>query len=345
MDALDGLECDALVIGGGPAGLAAAIAMRMRGMDVVVADAARPPIDKACGEGILPTGVAALRRLGVRLTAESGFPIHGIRFIEGAASIEAAFRSGCGLGLRRTCLHQLLVARAAELGVRLHWDTPISGALRLGSTPWLIGADGQQSRIRSDARLDAASFRSTRFGFRRHYRMAPWTSMVEVYWGDRCQLYVTPVSADEVGVAILTRDPHFRLDRALRQFPALERRLRGALDAGMERGAITTTRCLRRVFRDRTVLIGDASGSVDAIAGDGLSLSFVQAFALADAVAEGDLSAYQTRHRSLTRRTALMAGLLLLLDRAPRLRRIVWRGLAFEPSLFSRMLAAHTPPA
>jgi menaquinone-9 beta-reductase len=345
MHPLSGLQCDALVIGGGPAGLAAAIAMRLRGLDVVVADAARPPIDKACGEGILPAGVAALHRLGVRLTAESGFPIHGIRFIEGAETIEAAFSSGCGLGLRRTCLHQLLVNRATEVGVRLHWDTPISGVPRLESAPWIIGADGQQSQIRGDAGLEAASFRSTRFGFRRHYRLEPWTSMVEVYWGDRCQLYVTPVSADEVGVAILTRDSHLRLDRALREFPVLERRLRAASDAGMERGAITTTRCLRRVFRDRTVLIGDASGSVDAIAGDGLSMSFVQAFALADAVAAGNLGAYQAKHRSLARRPALMAGLLLLLDRAPRLRRFVWRGLAFEPSLFSRMLAAHTPPA
>jgi flavin-dependent dehydrogenase len=345
MASLGGLHCDALVIGGGPAGLAAAIAMRMRGLDVVVADATRPPIDKACGEGILPAGVVALNRLGVRLTAESGFPIHGIRFIEGAETIEAAFRSGCGLGLRRTCLHQLLVARAAELGVRLHWDTAISGAPRLESAPWLVGADGQQSRIRSDAGLDAGSFRSIRFGFRRHYRMAPWTSMVEVYWGHRCQLYVTPVAADEVGVAILTRDSHLRLDCALREFPALQRRLRSASEAGTERGAITTTRRLRRVFRDRTVLIGDASGSVDAIAGEGLSMSFVQAFALADAVAAGDLRPYQAKHCSLARRPALMAGLLLLLDRAPRLRRIVWRGLAFEPSLFSRMLAAHTPPA
>ncbi len=345
MNQLGELQCDALVVGGGPAGLAAAIAMRMQGLHVVVADAAHPPIDKACGEGILPTGVAALYRLGVRLTAESGFPIHGIRFIEGAATIEAAFHSGFGLGLRRTCLHRLLVARAAELGVHLLWDTAIGEVPRLASAPWLLGADGQQSRIRSGAGLDAEWFRSTRFGFRRHYRMAPWTSMVEVYWGDRCQVYVTPVSADEVGVAILTRDSHLRIDRALSEFPTLERRLRGASDAGMERGAITGTRCLRRVFRDRTVLIGDASGSVDAIAGDGLSLSFVQALALADAVAAGDLRAYQARHRSLALRPALMAGLLLLLDRTPRLRRLVWRGLALEPSLFTLMLAAHTPPA
>ena len=47
---------DIFVIGGGPAGLATAIAARQRGFDVVVADGAQPPIDKPCGEGLMPDG-------------------------------------------------------------------------------------------------------------------------------------------------------------------------------------------------------------------------------------------------------------------------------------------------
>ena len=46
---------DVLVIGGGPAGLATAIAARMKGFDVTVVDGAKPPIDKACGEGLMPS--------------------------------------------------------------------------------------------------------------------------------------------------------------------------------------------------------------------------------------------------------------------------------------------------
>jgi flavin-dependent dehydrogenase len=45
------LETDVFIIGGGPAGLAAAIAAREKGCKVAVADCTRPPIDKACGEG------------------------------------------------------------------------------------------------------------------------------------------------------------------------------------------------------------------------------------------------------------------------------------------------------
>jgi len=64
MDGLPG-KTEVFVVGGGPAGLAAAIAARQRGFEVVVADSAQPPIDKACGEGLMPDGVAALARLGV----------------------------------------------------------------------------------------------------------------------------------------------------------------------------------------------------------------------------------------------------------------------------------------
>jgi flavin-dependent dehydrogenase len=332
---------DVLVIGGGPAGLAAAIALRLQGFQVTVADARRPPIDKACGEGILPAGVEALRKLGIALSVADGFPFRGIRFTDDGTSAEALFSSACGIGLRRTRLHELLTGRAAELGIRLHFGTHIPSIFGQSSFGWIVGADGQQSHVRKEAGLDSALCLSSRFGFRRHYRVIPWTDMVEVYWGRRFQLYVTPVGADEIGIALLTRDSRLRLDDALRELPALGRRLAGASPTSAERGEQTTTRRLRRVFRGRTVLIGDASGSVDAIAGEGLSLAFQQAIALAEALALGNLRPYQEKHRKLFRAPATMAGLMLLLDRAPWLRRSVWRGLAFQPSLFSRVLAGY----
>ena len=62
---------EVVVVGAGPAGLVAAIAARQRGFDVTVLDARTPPIDKPCGEGILPRGVAALNALGILLPAEN----------------------------------------------------------------------------------------------------------------------------------------------------------------------------------------------------------------------------------------------------------------------------------
>ena len=73
---------EVFVIGGGPAGLAAAIAARQRGLDVIVADGNKPPIDKACGEGLMPESVEALRRLGVELETGDGISFSGIRFVD-----------------------------------------------------------------------------------------------------------------------------------------------------------------------------------------------------------------------------------------------------------------------
>jgi menaquinone-9 beta-reductase len=98
---------------------------------------------------------------------------------------------------------------------------------------------------------------------------------------------------------------------------------------------------LHRVYRGNVALIGDASGSVDAITGEGLSLSFRQATALADALAANNLVLYQTVHRRLFRRPRLMGQLLLLLDRRNGLRERTMRALEAAPQLFERMLAYH----
>ncbi len=103
-----------LVIGGGPAGLAAAIAARMKGFDVTVADGVKPPIDKACGEGLLPGTIAALRELGVAISPDDGQAFRGVCFVDAANSAEASFSGASGFGVRRTVLHQKMVERAQE---------------------------------------------------------------------------------------------------------------------------------------------------------------------------------------------------------------------------------------
>jgi len=105
-----------LVVGGGPAGLAAAIAARRKGFSVAVVDAAVPPIDKACGEGLMPDALKALAELGVEIPAGVGLPFRGIRFLGEDVSVEADFPAGSGLAMRRAALHQILVDAAAQAG-------------------------------------------------------------------------------------------------------------------------------------------------------------------------------------------------------------------------------------
>src|ERR1035438_6145904 len=105
---------DLFVIVGGPAGLAAAIAARLKGLNVTLADGARPPIDKACGEGLMPEGLSALRSLGVKWDSPPAQSFRGIRFIDRGVSVESPFPEGYALGVRRTVLHSKMeIGRAS----------------------------------------------------------------------------------------------------------------------------------------------------------------------------------------------------------------------------------------
>jgi len=347
------MTTDVFVIGGGPAGLAAAIAARQRGMQVTVADYSVPPIDKACGEGIMPDGIAAARRLGLDLTCSDAHPFRGIRFGHGERSVAADFPVGTGQGMRRTSLHWMMVDRAAEAGVDMRWGVRVSGITDKGvmmngdlvRARWIVGADGGNSNVRRWAGLDDSVKNSRRFGFRRHYRLAPRSEFMELHWGDGCQLYITPVSEREMCVVLISRDMRLRLDDALPRFPQVADWLRSAGSATPERGGVSATRRLKSVCGGRVALIGDASGSVDAVTGEGICLLFQQGIALADAFAKDDLSLYAASHRHIGRRPRFMADLMLMLDRRKRLRSLVLDTLTSHPRLFAGMLKFHVGEA
>lgn len=340
---------DLFVVGGGPAGLAVALAARRKGLRVVVAEPARPPIDKACGEGLMPDALAALGRLGVNLSHEDGAAFRGIRFLGYGSAVQARFPRGVGLGIRRTRLHEILVEQAQAAGVELRWGTPVTnienGIVVAGDSRlafrYLAGADGGNSSVRRWAGLDQFSRDGVRFGFRRHYRVEPWSDNVEVHWAPGCQAYVTPVAADRVCVALLVRTNEHRLDQALRLFPEVERHLAGTTAIGPERGGTSAFRRLRRVVKGNVALAGDASGSVDAVTGEGLSLAFRQAAALGEALACDRLELYQQAHERIRQGPDWMASLLLLMDRSEWLCHRALRTLEGRPEVLSSMLAAH----
>src|SRR5262249_21659375 len=181
---------------------------------------------------------------------------------------------------------------------------------------FIVGADGLASRVRRFGGLEAACGSTLRFANRRHYRMAPWSDFVEIHWGTRAQAYVTPIAQDQVSVVVIgERSKDAEFETALQSLPDLCDRLRGAELTGYERGAVTSSRTLQNVQRGNVALLGDASGSVDAITGEGLRLAFRQAFALAEAIESGILEKYEQEHRELHRRPLLMARLMVALGR------------------------------
>ena len=385
---------DLLIVGGGPAGLAVAIRARQAGLAATVLDRSRPPIDKPCGEGLMPDGLALLGEMGVALPAGESAPFRGIRYLDGDAVADGDFPWGAGpragLGVRRTALHAALARRAEALGAELRWGERATGIVLPGAEAWgrpgedaddrpgvvteegvlrgrfLVGADGLLSRVRRWAGLEGAALPPSdpraRFGVRRHFRLPPWGERVEVHWADRCEAYVTPVGPELVGVAMLWSGGPASFDELLGRFPALRRRLDGAPAASRDQGCGPLAQRPRRVTRGRIALVGDASGYLDAITGEGLSLAFHQAAALVETVigstvgpavgiagaagrlardGRNPLAAYDCAHRRLRRFPEALIRVLLAVERRPALRRRMVRALAADPELFSRILGIH----
>ena len=297
----------------------------------------------------MPDSFVALERLGIRIPLETGFPFRGIRFLDTHSSVEADFPNGLATGVRRIVLHNLLLERVRELNVECLWGAKrlaVSGSNvtvdgRTIESDFLVAADGQDSLIRRLSGLHKVVHERRRFGFRRHYRLTPWSHHVEVYWGPKCQIYITPVANDEVCVVAMSRDSKLRLDEALLHFSHLQARLAPAQQVSRERGALSVSRKLRSVCNNRVALVGDASGSVDAITGEGLCLSFKQALSLAHALRSGDLNLYQQQHVAQSRRTHLMGKLMLTLDAGPGFQRRAIATLASHPAVFKSLLSVH----
>jgi flavin-dependent dehydrogenase len=342
-------ETEVVVVGGGPAGLATALELRQRDIDVVVVETSTPPVDKACGEGIMPDGVARLVSMGVALDERQCGRIRGIRYLDGERIAEATFPSHPALGVRRTVLHAAMCERAAEAGAVLVWGERALGFSARGvvtargeiSADWIVGADGLNSAVRRWSGLERASRRHPRFGVRRHFLVEPWSDLVEVYWGERCEAYVTPVGPDEVGVALLWSGEKAKFQELLERHPSLMTRLEGAEPSSPARGKGPLQRQVAGVTKGRVALVGDAAGYRDAITGEGLSLAFHQAAALAEAIEGGDLVAFERRVARLAALPNALIAALLHVERRPAVRCRLIDTLAANPALFARLLAIH----
>jgi flavin-dependent dehydrogenase len=300
--------------------------------------------------------VAALERLGVSAARLDGRPIAGIRYrcARPRIDVEASFPPGFeGLGVRRTRLHDTLAEVAATEGVALRWSCRVDGLTTNGvripggtlRSRWIVGADGVQSRVRWWAGMGAGSSHRRRFGIRRHYRITPWSDRVEIWWGEACEAYVTPIAADEIGVALLWREttPGARadFDCLMGRFPELQRRLHGAESRSDDRGAGPFEQRVKEVARGYLALIGDAAGYVDAITGEGLGIALQEAEALANALSAGDLSGYPAASAAIRRQPERLTRLLLYAERHPAVRDEFLERLQQRPDLFERLLAVH----
>lgn len=334
---------DLLVVGGGPAGLATAIHGALAGFDVVVAEPRPAPIDKACGEGLMPGAVRALDALGVTVP---GHPLRGIRYMDavGERRAEAVFRTGHGLGARRTLLHEALTDRAVQLGIPIlprrvrQVSQSIEHVTADGmAARYLVAADGLHSPTRRALGLDErpkAGRRPPRYGLRRHYSVEPWSDLVEVHWSAGCEAYVTPLGPQQVGVAVLTSE-HLPYEAQLARFPLLVSQL-GTAARTPVRGAGPLRQQARCRVAGRVLFVGDAAGYVDALTGEGLALALAAAAELVRCLREGRPEAYEGAWLRLSRTYRVLTKSLLWARNQPRLAPLITPAAARFPGLFQQ---------
>jgi flavin-dependent dehydrogenase len=293
-------DVDVVVAGGGPIGLSAAIEARLAGLTAAIIEPRDGVIDKACGEGLMPGAIPLLARLGVD---PAGMPLRGVSYRRGPRRADHLFRAGSGRGVRRTTLHEALMGRAEELGVErvtgrvASFDQDAAGVIVNGlRAGWLFGCDGLHSTVRRLAGLERPGRRrGRRYGLRQHFSVAPWNDLIEIHWARHAEVYVTPLTPSLVGVATLGV-AHTDFEATIAAITELADRLHGAETAAPVRGAGPFHQRASRPSAGRVLLVGDASGYVDAITGEGLRLGFEQAHLAIETVLTGsDYDAAWTR--------------------------------------------------
>ena len=370
------VETDAVVVGAGPSGATTALLLARGGHDVVLVDRARFPRDKACGEGVMPPGVEALRRLGVheQVLATGARPIRGVTYQlqAGGPSVHVPFPAPPeggppeGLGVRRTSFDDVLLgAVRREPRATLREGERVTGLFRDASqgvaginttagkisARIVIGADGLHSQIRAWSGLRTQSQARMRYGLAGHWRVdTRGRDAVTVTLAGDHEWYEAPVGPDLLLVSILTH--RSRPPMTARTYPdAVRRGVAGLADAELlsgPLGAASFHQRVRTVAEGGVFLVGDASGYDDPTTGDGIAIGILLAERLAEHAGDllsGRLSAasaaarYATDHTRLVRERRRLTQLALFLARSRVLSRRVIVRATMDPRALRKLVA------
>jgi menaquinone-9 beta-reductase len=305
---MESADCDVAVVGGGPAGAAAAARLAARGFRTVLIDRASFPRDKVCGDFVGPMALAELADLGVSKTAAFGATSTMGQLALHIDADEPAVLSipkvdgipGYGRVIPRLQLDAWIQDAARGAGATVldgrkaeaveHAPDGIVVRGRGAAGPWqlrarlLLGADGSNSMVARTLRGGAPPSHDRIMAVRAYFDDVEGANGQGDIWfrGDTFPgyhwLFPTGGGSANLGVGMLAstypqsgRNLREMLLRLIAEDASVASRLRGARMRGRVLGhPLTTYNPRLPLIGDRVMLLGDAAGLINPLNGEGI---------------------------------------------------------------------------
>jgi geranylgeranyl reductase family protein len=357
---------DVLIVGAGPAGIAASIEARRAGLDAVVVDKAAFPRDKTCGDGLTAAALRQLERLGFDVrTLPSYAPVTETVLVSptGREVVVPLPPDGAYAGVvPRAELDAALVyhARAVGVGVREHSGLVelvddgdrYSATLADGTVVrprWIVAADGHYSPVR---RMLTGSERElgTWHAFRQYFTGVDdrrlWVLFEEDFLPGYAWMFPVGDGRANLGFGVLRNGTDGAAGKALaaqwrslRDRPSVRRALgpNARPDGAMRAWPIPASYDRARLTHGRALFVGDAANVVDPMTGEGIAQAFETGALAVRAIAASphDVGAATARYRTAVDRTLgadlKFAALLQHILRSPLGARAAIAAAAFTP--------------
>ena len=310
---------DVLMIGGGLAGLAAALDLAGRGHRVAVVERKQYPFHKVCGEYVSNEVLPYLRRLGADPAALAPAAISEFRLSSPGGRVLTAPLDLGGFGVSRYVLDNFLYQLAVSRGVTFHLKNTVTDVTfdpatdrhqvsladgRTLSARAVLGTYGKRANLDRQLQRDFFTQRSPYLGVKYHLRLPGFPrdvialhNFADGYAGisaiedDKlCFCYLTTRqnlkdhgTIPAMEQAVLARNPHLReiLASAEMLYPQPE-------------VINEISFAPKQPVEQHVLMCGDAAGLITPLCGNGMAMALHGA-ALAAAAAHGFLSGTTTR--------------------------------------------------
>lgn len=267
---------DLVVVGGGPAGAAAAAITAEAGLRTLIIERAFFPRDKVCGDCLNPGCWEVFERLGIaaEIAALPSSRLEWVEFVNlrGHRIRRRLPQNERGeVALRRRLLDQALLNRAKDLGAEVWHGEPVTGLAegwqvrtetRAAQTEFLIAADGRNSSVARHLRHFPQTT-TDRIAYQTHFA-AQWEPHVALELWPQGYLGRQTVDQETVGVCLVSRPAlaeAFRLKMAKRFGLPSEHRWNSI--APLSRKPV-------RTHHKKLFYVGDAAQVVEPFTGEGI---------------------------------------------------------------------------